>query len=135
MTLGRWTENRCRAEVYARSGRLCELGGGRAAELSHRLPRSRGGGWEPWNVIHVSSEWHRWWHANPSLAYAGGWHLQTGDDPRTSPVWLERPCPGWFTIEPCLDGGPHVLVPFEVDLAPPPMPDFADTLARRVVSR
>jgi hypothetical protein len=117
-----WTEDRGRAELYARTGRVDEVTGGRATEASHRLARSQGGTWSPSNLLDLSNATHAWLHANPRLAVAGGWHLRSGADPEQCPVWLSLPWPGWWLIQDGGDGGPHVLVPAGVDWERPVLP-------------
>lgn len=110
---GIWSQTQGRKAVYERSGGVCEVTGfDVAAHWSHRLARSQGGTWAPWNGLHVDALFHAWAHANPALAVAGGWIVLPGVDPRTVPVWLARPYPGWWLIGDPADGGPHVLTPW-----------------------
>lgn len=104
-------EERARAEVYARSGGGDEiLGQGQATDWSHRIGRGQLGCWRPANGIHLAAGTHRWLHANPELARAGGWQLRSGTHLQSAPVWLARPWPGWFLIDDLVTDGPHVLV-------------------------
>jgi hypothetical protein len=114
------TESACRVAVAGRSDGVCEVTGARAAEMSHRVARSRGGLWRPANLLHLSSAAHRWCHANPVLARSAGWHLPAGVDVTGAAVWLARPWPGWWLIDDTpRDGGGHVVVPYEGDLPEP----------------
>lgn len=118
------SEHRTRAEVAERSGGLCELGFGRAEEMSHRLSEGRGGLWTPWNVVHLSSFGHRWAHANPAKAYAAGIFVETGAAPEDVPVWLARPWPSWWRIRPARSG-PHYLEPLDhLDAGLPAVPEL-----------
>ena len=108
-----WAENAGRWATRDRSGGRCEVSQwDRGVECSHRLARSQGGTWAPWNLLDLDGLLHRWLHDNPHLAVAGGWHVLPGVDPLTVPVWLARPWPGWWIFRIPRDGGPHVLEPW-----------------------
>lgn len=115
------SEQRARAEVYARSGGVDEILANRKADhWSHRLAAGQMGQWRPSNGLHLSFKTHEWLHRKPALAYAGGWHVRSGEDPRQVPVWLLRPWPGWWLIDDVpADGGAHVLIPADLDLPCP----------------
>jgi hypothetical protein len=119
------SEHRTRAEVAGRSQGLCELGVGRAEEMSHRLAEGRGGDWSVANITHLSSFAHRWLTLNPAKAYAGGWFVETGVDPAQVPMWLARPYLGWWLVVEPGDGGPHILCPVDhVEAGLPAVPDL-----------
>lgn len=90
------------------------LGDRPGCDFSHRIAAGRGGTYRPANGVYVSREVHEWLEANPELARAGGWHLDTGADIHTAPVWLARagqfPGAGWYLLEDRPDdGGPHLI--------------------------
>lgn len=62
-------------------------------EDHHRLLRSRGGGDELSNRVALCGECHRWVHANPLTATAGGWMLTASEEASQSLVYLrDWPC-------------------------------------------
>lgn len=107
-------EARARAEVAERAAGSCEVTGAPGAlEWAHRVSLGRGGAWTPWNGLHLSRAAHAWCHQHPGSAYAAGWFVETGHDPAAVPVWLARPYPGWWLLQPAEDGGKHVAVPLD----------------------
>jgi hypothetical protein len=104
---GPWTEAAGRRVVWARSnGTLdedeppqCEAcGTTQGVQWSHRIARSRGGSWAPSNGVALCLVEHGWAHSFPTAAGRLGWHVRTGFDPRTVPVWLARPWPGFWLL-------------------------------------
>lgn len=123
-----WPEHRGRTAVATRAGGQCEaqvlieeevLGRrrwypercpSRSAEWSHRWGRGTGGTWSPANGLHLCGADHRWLHASPERAQAGGWALKSGADPAECRVWLPGPFPAWWLLDPNPpDAGEHVL--------------------------
>lgn len=105
------SEDRARAEVYARSGGVDEiLGHGQATDFSHRWAKGQLGDWRPANGLHIGRGTHEWLERNRDLARAGGWHVRSGTRLQSAPVWLSRPWPGWWLIDDLVTDGPHVLV-------------------------
>jgi hypothetical protein len=82
---------------------------GQLEEMSHRLAASKLGAWSPVNILSTCWPCHRWLHAEPAAAFAGGWHVPAESDPGAVPVWLLDPWPGWWLLADLGDGGPHVL--------------------------
>lgn len=100
-----WSEAAGRRLLYARSAgdtlvRQCEgCGSTLGLEASHREAAGRGGSWRPSNLLDLCWGCHREHaHRYPLIARALGWHLDTGADPLTSPVWLIRPLPGFWLL-------------------------------------
>ncbi len=94
-------EARCREIVSRRSGGLCEICGepGRL-EKAHRRARSQLGAWEASNILDLCRLCHSRDHANPKDAYAGGWHLRNGEDPRETPVLIRHGSRnGWALLD------------------------------------
>lgn len=80
-------EVRGREVVSSRSQGLCEICGSRVAtDMAHRLPRSGGGGWEAYNILHTCRQCHRWNHDNPSEAFKSGQHVRRHYEPASVPV-------------------------------------------------
>lgn len=103
------------------------LGDAIGGEFSHRIAAGRGGTYRPANGLWVCREVHEWLEDHPGLARAGGWHLDTGTDIHTAPVWLARPGQypgaGWYLLDDRpADGGPHMVIWCEVQPPPPVMP-------------
>lgn len=128
---GEWTEERGRAVVMARSSGKCEGCGQIAAlEFSHRIARSRGGGWEPSNGLALERKCHQWAHAHPDLARAAGWHLDTNAVPAEEPAWLRvwlSHSGGWIRLE---DTGLYVWVDPEGARPEPEVPPWANPRPR-----
>lgn len=90
-----------------------EILGGRGGEFSHRRDASDShdsdGGYQPWNGVWLSRGTHEVLTRDFPLARAGGWRLNSWEDPSRVPVWLALPMKGWWWIRPAPDGGPHLL--------------------------
>lgn len=132
------SEDRARAEVYARSGGVDEiLGHGEAQHFSHREARGQLGAWRPANGLHVSAGVHGWLHQHPTFAKAGGWHVLPGAVLQETPVWLARPWPAWWLIDDLSTAGPHLLVEAAQQPVRPQLPfesgaDYAKFLLLRI---
>lgn len=130
-------EGRARAEVYGRSAGVCEAGTGqRATEWSHRVDRSHGGLWTPWNGLHLSRVAHALAHAHPREADEAGVRLvHRGPHvrPEDVPVYrwhAEHAAFGWWLLQPADDGGSHLSVPVDAEeFGLPERPAFADLVA------
>lgn len=104
------SEDRARAEVYARANGVDEiLGHGEAVHFSHRWAKGQLGTWRPANGLHLAAGTHEWLHQHPTLARLGGWQTLSGAVLQQTPVWLARPFPGWWLIDDLVTDGPHVL--------------------------
>lgn len=107
-TVNKPTEQRGRRAVRARSAGLCEmqLGGcqGRATNVSHRSPKSAGGGWSPANLIDACGSGTTGCHGvterERTAAYDDGRLVPRGTDPAGVPVRLRHPVYGaaWWTL-------------------------------------
>jgi len=85
------TERRTRKLVAARSDGFCEkCGTPGATDMAHRISRGVGGGWECENILHLCRPCHTYDHQHPRIAYQGGWHLRSTQNPATTPVWLHH---------------------------------------------
>jgi hypothetical protein len=129
-------EARARWEVQQRSGRVDEITGqGTALHWSHRIAAGRGGTYRPANGLDLSPAVHEWLHRNPALAYAGGWHVESGATVQDVPVWLARPWPGWFLIEDRVTDGPHLLLHCDEQPARPRLPFESEDAYRADLDR
>lgn len=82
-------EAEARRLVYARSGRVCEKCGSRAArDWHHRKNRSQGGTWSAENGLHLCRKCHHWVTTHPSEGYANGWLIKGSTNPLTEPVFV-----------------------------------------------
>lgn len=52
------------------------------------MSRGVGGSWEPTNILDLCRDCHSYNHANPAIAYKGGWHLRSHSTPNESRVWF-----------------------------------------------
>ena len=103
------SEDRARAEVYARSGGIDEIfGHGQATDFSHRWAKGKLGVWRPANGLHLQRQTHEWLERNRNLARLGGWHVRSGAVLQEAPVWLANPWPAWWLIDDLTT--PHVLI-------------------------
>lgn len=119
-----WTEDRARLEVMGRAAGRCELCGrsGQVLNFCHRVRRSQGGLWTPWNGAagcgSGTTGCHGWLTHQPVAATVLGWEVHGSQDPRDVPIWLRHDlCPdgGWvLLLDPGHDGdddgGPHLVV-------------------------
>lgn len=88
-----------RATATAHTAGRCGICSAPAVEYAHRTARGRGGAWARNDGCALCSDCHRWCHANPWLARAGGWMVDTGTDPATVPVWMSTPeGDGWWLL-------------------------------------
>lgn len=104
-------ERRARRIVAERSNGVCELcDQARAGEWHHRLPRGRGGRWEPSNGLHLCTGCHRWVTEHPAESYDEGWLLRRGESPEHMPVRTWR---GYLLLD---DAGDYTLLGWEKPL-------------------
>lgn len=84
-------ERRTRKVVEVRSDGFCEkCGTPGATDKAHRVSRGVGGAWAPTNILDLCRDCHSYNHANPALAYRGGWHLRSHSAPDESRVWFHN---------------------------------------------
>lgn len=84
-------ERRTRKLVDERSDGFCEkCGTPGATDKAHRISRGVGGEWCPTNILDLCRDCHNYHHANPNLAYRGGWHLRSTSAPAESRVWFHH---------------------------------------------
>lgn len=91
----------CRDLVTRRSQGMCEwcMAPGLPLEKAHRVGRAQGGRWQASNILDLCHKCHARNHANPSLAYASGWHLRSHQNPATEPVLLTKHgVTGWAVL-------------------------------------
>lgn len=97
-------ERQTRKIVEVRSDGFCEkCGTPGATDKAHRISRGVGGAWCPTNILDLCRSCHSFNHANPNLAYKGGWHLRSNSNPSDSRVWFHHEGNfGWATLH--IDG-------------------------------
>lgn len=79
-------ERQTRELVTARSGGRCEVCGGLATDMAHRVGRGVGGLWCPSNMLHLCRECHQGCHGNPGRAYDEGVMLRAHQHPGEHPA-------------------------------------------------
>lgn len=116
-------EDLARTAARNRGGDRCELCHGTdALEASHRIARSRLGDWCPANILLLDQRCHRWLHSWPDQARAGGWFVDTDDDPTEVPVYLRSaglPWEDWYLLDDMGNAAPTDR--------PPTLPPWCDT--------
>ncbi len=106
-----------------RCGGWCEIRHdgctGRAQDPSHRVASGRCGPRTLSNLLAACRACHDWCHAHPIEARARRWHLDTGQDPATTPAWIHHPQLGldWWLLD---DDGTYHPTPTPL---PPPTAD------------
>ena len=85
------SEAACRAIVYERSQRTCEVCGRAAASVHHRNKQGRH--WTPGNTLSLCGDGvrfcHGWIEANPAHAMALGLWVPRAVDPLTVPMYVK----------------------------------------------
>jgi hypothetical protein len=85
--------------VRDRAAGTCEGGDDcTGEEFSHRVAAGRQGLWTPSNGLRLCHMHHRWAHDHPNLAELLGWHLPTGADPLTAPVFIRSTVYLWAWV-------------------------------------
>lgn len=118
------SEQMARRLVAARAEGRCELCQQAVPlEWAHRRNRSHGGPWEAVNGLHLCGPCHRWTEENPTLAYAGGWRINTANVLiETVPVWLQPNfLSSWYVI--CADDRSSWYSMERTDDPPPRLPE------------